>query len=196
MATRSTLSKQFAPASLTLTPGKSALALLIGAACAFTAGFLAPPDLIAPGCILAFGLAWATMIDADRFILPDVLTLGLVVAGLLVALTRGISAAQPYILGAIAGYLALASIAWLYRRLRRRNGLGLGDAKLLAAGGAWVGWTGLPFIVLFASAICLASLLAIAIWKRRRISSGPVAFGPFLAAGIWIVWLVQATGQA
>lgn len=154
------------------------------------------PEHAAAGCILAFGLAWAAVIDSDRLILPDLLTLGLVVTGLMFALTGGVVAAQPYIFGAIAGYVTLAGVAWLYRRLRKRNGLGLGDAKLLAAGGAWLGWAALPFIVLIASVVCLASLIALAIARHQKVTSGPVPFGPYLAAGIWIVWLVQLSGRA
>lgn len=191
---RSVLSTPNAPAGLGLSPAKSVVALVIGVACAISGAVLAS-EHAAAGCVLAFGLAWAAMIDSDRFILPDVLTLGLVVAGLLIALPNGIAAAQPYILGAIAGYATLAGVAWIYRRLRKRHGLGLGDAKLLAAGGAWLGWAGLPFVVLIASVACLASVVAMAVWRRRGVTTGPVAFGPFLASGIWIVWLLQTSGR-
>jgi len=91
--------------------------------------------------------------------------------------------------GAAFGYLGLQGVAWLYRRLRGRDGLGGGDAKLLAAGGAWVGIGGLP-TVLFAGAgiaLIVAGILILAGYRVRRDTALP--FGPFLALGIWFVWL-------
>lgn len=183
-------------AYLALPARKSALALSIGLFAAAIGAAIAPPGLALAGLVLALGLAWASMIDIDRFILPDALTLGLVVTGLLVALLNGIQAAQPYIFGAIAGYLTLAGAAWIYKRARGRNGLGLGDAKLLAAAGAWLGWTALPFVILMASLGCLMFVCASTIWRGRSALSEPVSFGPYIAGAIWVIWLVQLDGRA
>ena len=124
-------------ALLGLPAKKRAPALWIPLIASVPTTFLTTPELAFASFVLALGLAWAAMIDIDRFVLPDILTLGLIVIGLALALREGPSAAWPYIAGAAAGYLALAGVAQIYRRVRGRNGLGLGDAKLLAVAGAW-----------------------------------------------------------
>lgn len=181
-------------ASLALPPRKALFACVLATIGALLSALLAPPASALAGALLAFALAWAAAVDFDRFILPDALTLGLVVIGLLLIASHGLAAALPNIIGAIGGYLALAGLAWCYRRFRARNGLGLGDAKLLAAGGAWLGWTALPFVLLAASLTCLVAVTAVALVQRRPITSGPVPFGPYLAFAIWIVWFIQMRG--
>lgn len=143
------------------------------------------------------GLGWAllalALIDARHFLLPDALTLPLVPAGLAVALAGGASwpvPARDALIGAGAGYLALLGVAWLYRRLRGREGLGRGDAKLLAGAGAWTGWTGLPSVVLIAALAALGWVAAAWLIRGRRPRLGRrVAFGVFLALGTWLVVL-------
>jgi len=183
-------------ATLALSSRKAGLALGIGLIAALAGAAIGPPNMALTGSLLAFSLAWAAMVDLDRFILPDVLTLGLVVAGLVIALRDGLLGAQPYLIGAAAGYLSLAAVAGIYRRLRGRNGLGMGDAKLLAAAGAWLGWTALPFVLLIASLVCLVLIGGQAILRRQPILSGAIPFGPHLAGAIWIVWLARLNGHA
>ena len=133
------------------------------------------------GCALGWTLLTLGWIDAVSLRLPDGLTLPLLLAGLGEALWLEPDAVTGRAFGAAVGYTLLWGVAWGYRRLRRREGLGLGDAKLLAAGGAWVG------VALLGEAVLGAALagLAWALARRRRM----VAFGPFLAAAIWMVWL-------
>ena len=181
---------------LELPAKRRALALWITLIASIPTAFLTTPELALASFILALGLAWAAMIDIDRFVLPDILTLSLIVIGLALALREGPSGAWPYIVGTAAGYLALAGVAQIYRRVCGRNGLGLGDAKLLTVAGAWLGWMARPFVVLIASLVCLVSLGAIALWRRQTIPSGPIPFGPYLAGAIWIVWLVHIGGRA
>jgi leader peptidase (prepilin peptidase)/N-methyltransferase len=83
----------------------------------------------------------------------------------------------------------LAAAAYLYRLLRNREGLGLGDAKLMAAIGAWVGWQQLPSVLLFASLLGLLFAVAMSFRGRRISLSDRLPFGAFLAAGGWLVWL-------
>jgi leader peptidase (prepilin peptidase)/N-methyltransferase len=154
---------------------------------------------IAPGWPLwvVCGLGWALLalglIDARHFLLPDALTLPLLGAGGVLALAGGRAwpiAPVDAALGAGFGYLALMAVGFLYRRLRGREGLGQGDAKLLAAAGAWTGWIGLPSVVLLAAVAALAWAAAEALVRRRRIEPGQrVAFGVFLALGTWLVVL-------
>lgn len=182
-------------ASLALPSRKALLALTVGTVGAISGAVIGAPQSALAGCVLALALAWAAIVDLDRFILPDVLTLGLVVVGLTIALGDGLQAALPYLLGAMAGYIALAALAGFYKHVRKRSGLGLGDAKLLAAAGAWLGWSALPFVVLLASLSGLACLGVWAIFKRSRAPIGAIAFGPYLAGAIWVVWLVRSSGR-
>jgi leader peptidase (prepilin peptidase)/N-methyltransferase len=180
------------PASLVLPPGRAAVALYLGLIGSLACLAIGSPEDVLPGAVLSFGLAWASMVDIDRFILPDVLTLGLVVVGLGDALNDGWLAAQTRAIGAAAGYGALALVAEVYRRLRGRSGLGMGDAKLLAVGGAWLGWTALPAVLLIASLGCLALVGAQAVLRGSRMPAGPIPFGPYLAAAIWLLFLFAA----
>ena len=87
------------------------------------------------------------------------------------------------------GYGCFVLIAWLYHKIRGRDGLGLGDAKLFAAAGAFVGWQGLPLVLLVASG---GGVVAILLLRLRGRVIGPtdiIPFGPFLGFGFWLVWL-------
>jgi leader peptidase (prepilin peptidase)/N-methyltransferase len=118
--------------------------------------------------------------------LPDALTLPLIPAGLAAAQVLTPPSFFDHCLGLVVG----AGLPWLlaagYRRLRRRDGLGGGDIRLSAAAGAWVGWQGVPSVILLASLIALGWLV---IAGRARQTARPLAFGPFLALGFWVVWL-------
>ena len=131
---------------------------------------------------LALVLLFAALIDLRRMILPDWLTLPLIPLGWAMAAVRAPDLPDRLI-GAAAGFAFFAGIAALYRRLRGRDGLGLGDAKLLAAAGAWVGWRDLPSVVLLGSVGALIWSLA-----ARRDFGRPLPFGPFLAGAFWLVW--------
>jgi leader peptidase (prepilin peptidase)/N-methyltransferase len=147
-----------------------------------------PEPLAWAGCALGWVLIAAAMIDLQHYWLPDPLILPLIPAGLLVSwLMTGAVTAQG--IGVIAGYASVAAIRWLYRMLLSREGIGLGDAKLLGAAGSWVGWTSLPSVALIAAVTALA--IGFACSRRRRCGAGdaPIAFGPCLALGFWIVWL-------
>jgi leader peptidase (prepilin peptidase)/N-methyltransferase len=150
---------------------------------------LADDAALMPGtCLLGWGLLLLGAIDRRTGLLPDMLTLPLILAGLLVALFEpGVPPADRAI-GAAVGYLLFAGLAVAYRRLRGRDGLGLGDAKLLAAGGAWLGWQALPWVVLVGAGAALVVILASARGQLSRHTA--IAFGPWLALGIWAMRLV------
>lgn len=142
---------------------------------------------------VSLALGWTLLalaaIDLRHYLLPDVLTLPLIPTGLAVAWLIEPAGLVDHVIGAVAGLGGFALIAWLYRRLRRREGLGLGDAKLLAGGGAWLGWQALPSVVVIAAAAALAVALAGALAGAKLAATTRIAFGPYLALGIWAVWL-------
>jgi leader peptidase (prepilin peptidase) / N-methyltransferase len=162
------------------------LAALLAALWSFA---VLPGPVAWSGCLLGWTLIAASMIDLRHYWLPDALTLPLVPTGLLIAwMTTGTISDQ--VIGAITGFAVLAVVRRLYWSIRGREGLGLGDAKLLAAAGAWVGWAGLPSVVLIAAATALTVHLPTAVHRRDQgAESSPIAFGPYLAIGLWIVWL-------
>lgn len=150
---------------------------------------LLPGWLAWASCGLGWTLLALSVIDAKRLILPDELTLPLIPAGLVVAWVIDPDRLPEHALAAAAGFLLVAAIAVGYRRLRGREGIGLGDAKLLAGAGAWVSWQGLPGVVLLAAS---AGLVGALFWRLRTGSLSPqqeLPFGPYLAGGFWVIWL-------
>jgi leader peptidase (prepilin peptidase) / N-methyltransferase len=142
---------------------------------------------------VSVGLGWTLLalaaLDHRTFVLPDAMTLPLISAGLVVAWAIDPGLLIGHALGALAGFASFAAIAVAYRATRSREGLGLGDAKLLAAAGAWLGWQALPSVVLIAAASGLALALAAALGGAKLAWTSKVAFGPHLALAFWLVWL-------
>ena len=134
----------------------------------------------AAACLLLWTLLALTMIDADTQYLPDDLTLPLLWAGLLVNLGGLFTPLPSAVIGAIAGYLTLWTVYWLFKLIRGKEGMGYGDFKLLAALGAWLGWTMLPLIVLLSSAVGAVIGLGLIAFKGRD-NELPIPFGPYLA---------------
>ncbi|SAL87022.1 prepilin peptidase [Caballeronia arvi] len=156
-----------------------------------TTGLLAVLSLYAFGpswpAAAAFGLCAtllaAGLIDYDTRYLPDVLTLPLLWAGLIVNFGEGgFATLHDAVTGAIAGYLFLWCVYWLFKLVRGVEGMGYGDFKLLAAIGAWLGWASLAQVVLIA-AVAGAAFGIVATWMKRMRFEEPLPFGPFLAAG-------------
>ena len=142
---------------------------------------------------LGFGYALLAMtcIDFDTQLLPDDLTLPLLWAGLLVNLNGTFVPLHEAVIGAAAGYLALWSIYWLFKLATGKEGMGYGDFKLLAALGAWLGWTMLPTIVLLSSIVgAIVGIGLIVLTKHGR--ETPIPFGPYLAAAGLIALLYGA----
>lgn len=139
--------------------------------------------------LLGWWLLTLGWIDWRHTILPDALTLPLIVIGLAVAGVIEPERLWDPLLGVVFGYAGLWAVAWAYRRLRGREGLGLGDAKLLAAAGAWVGVTGLPSVLAGAAVAALAAAVGMMLAGRRLDRYSALPFGPFLAAATWLVWL-------
>lgn len=132
--------------------------------------------------LFCWSLIALTFIDADTQLLPDQITQPLIWLGLLVNLGGVFTSLPSALIGATAGYLSLWSIYWLFKLLTGKEGMGYGDFKLLAAIGAWLGWSMLPVVILLSSlvgAVVGVSLIAFA----RHARSQPIPFGPYLAGG-------------
>jgi len=130
----------------------------------------------------------AAMIDADTTLLPDSMNYPLLWAGLLAALLGVSPVSLPNaVAGAMAGYLSLWSVYWLFKLLTGKEGMGYGDFKLLAALGAWTGWQYLPLIILLSSVVGLVFTLLVTLFGGEKRTQIP--FGPYLAAAGWIALL-------
>lgn len=131
-------------------------------------------------CVLLWTLVALTFIDFDTQYLPDNLTLPLLWAGLVANLFGVFVPLADAVIGAIAGYLVLWVVYWIFRLVRNKEGMGHGDFKLLAALGAWLGWQALPLIVLLSSVVGAAIGILLIVFRRRD-HNIPLAFGPYLA---------------
>jgi leader peptidase (prepilin peptidase) / N-methyltransferase len=157
------------------------------------AALVVVPDEAMSAALLGWTLLALALVDVRHGILPDLLTLPLLLAGLVLAAVAEGGVPVDALIGAAAGYAAFAGVAALYRRLRRREGLGLGDAKLLAAGGAWLGWSALPVVVAGAAFSALAVVALDALRGRPAVADREIRFGPFLCLALWAVFLYRET---
>jgi len=147
--------------------------------------------------VAALPLTWTLLalavIDIDRKLLPDSLTLPLLWAGLLLSLFTLDGGplfvdVRSSVIGAAAGYLSLWSVYQLFKLVTGKEGMGYGDFKLLAALGAWMGWQLLPLIILLSAAVgAIVGTVAILVGGRSRHT--PIPFGPYLATAGWIALL-------
>jgi leader peptidase (prepilin peptidase)/N-methyltransferase len=145
-------------------------------------------------CLLGWWLLALGWIDLRRWLLPDALTLPLIIAGLAAAFLFNPDQLTERALGAALGYLSLTAIAALYRASRGREGLGGGDAKLLAASGAWLGAAALPQVILVAALSALAAAAGLRLAGIRLGIHSALPFGPFLALATWVLWLLSPLG--
>lgn len=163
---------------------------LAGAVVAVSAAFVFDGGLYWVSCGLGWVLVMLAATDWRHMVLPDGLTFPLLAAGLGVAYAIDPAKLAGHTLGAGIGYLLFAGTAVLYRRLRGREGLGLGDAKLMAAAGAWLGWAGLASVIIWGGLTALAWIVISSAVSGDKLSAArALPFGTFLAFGIWLVWL-------
>ena len=145
--------------------------------------------LLISSLLLAWTLACLAAVDVAAYRLPDSLTLPLLAAGLVATAFLPGRPILGHLAGAAIGWGSLAALAWAYRRWRGIDGIGAGDAKLLGAAGAWLGWSPLPSVLL---AACAAAFLwvALRVVRRGRVAlAARVAFGAPLCLAIWAIWL-------
>lgn len=157
------------------------------AAFAVAAAALAADGLAARAWVDA-GLGWALLaaawIDARTMILPDTITLPLILAGLAATAVFDPAALTDHAAATVLGYLAFRLLAVGYRALRGRDGLGAGDAKLLGAAGAWLGVAALPGVVLLAAFLGIIGIVGRGMFDRGRLAQ-PAPFGPALALALF-----------
>ncbi|MFS2006761.1 prepilin peptidase [Duganella sp. CT11-25] len=135
-----------------------------------------------------YSLIAMTFIDFDTQLLPDDLTYPLLWGGLLMNVNGTFVPLQDAVIGAAIGYLALWSIYWLFKLATGKEGMGYGDFKLLAALGAWMGWTMLPTIILLSSVVGAVVGIALMVFAKHGRNT-PIPFGPYLAAAGLIAML-------
>ena len=135
--------------------------------------------------IFVWSLIALAVIDLNTQLLPDDITLPLLWLGVLVNMNDGFTDLHSAIIGVMAGYLSLWSIYWCFKLITGKEGMGYGDFKLLAAIGAWLGWSMLPIVILFSSLVgAIAGVgLIIAAKLKKNI---PIPFGPYLVGGALI----------
>ena len=159
-------------------------------------------------CTAALVFTWALLtlaiIDFDTQLLPDDITLPLLWAGLLLSLGNVFVSVESAVIGAVAGYLTLWTVYWLFKFATGKEGMGYGDFKLLAALGAWLGWQALPQIILLSAVSGAAFGIAMMLFRGRD-RQIPIPFGPYLATAGWISllwgddltrWYLQLSGIA
>lgn len=149
----------------------------------FGLSYLGVAALVFTWCLIAL-----TMIDVDTQLLPDDITLPLLWLGLIVNSFDLVVPLQDAVWGAIAGYLSLWSVYWLFKLVTGKEGMGYGDFKLLGALGAWMGWQMLPQVILLSSFVGAALGIAMIV-ARGRDKNIPIPFGPYLAIAGWIAFL-------
>jgi leader peptidase (prepilin peptidase)/N-methyltransferase len=147
--------------------------------------------LVLLGCA-SVSLAW---IDFRQGIIPDWLNLGIALLGIIRAASIG---GWPFVAEAVVEAALVGVVIWLLRwiyfRLRNRQGLGLGDVKLLAASTLWIGIAGVPLQLLIAALTALAAALALHVAGTRMTRHTALPFGPFLAFGLMVAILLQQNG--
>ena len=138
--------------------------------------------------VLTWGLICLTMIDFDHMLLPDQFTYPLLWLGLLINIDATIVPLDQAVIGAVAGYMSLFSVFWLFKLITGKEGMGHGDFKLLAVFGAWMGWQLLPLLILMASAVGAVIGISLMLFKNHSREQA-IPFGPYLAIAGWICLL-------
>lgn len=171
-----------------------ALIAFLAITIAATSFFVFEPSIALVSCLLGWTMLAIAVVDSRRFIIPDILSLPSIPAGLLVArmLKDGPGhhlAMLEHVGAAVIGATIFYTIRQIYFVWRNREGLGLGDVKLAASAGAWTGLPGLGHVLLLACILAISFVLLTHLRSVRSIRrSTAVAFGVFLAPSIWVVW--------
>lgn len=168
--------------------------VITGLLSAYTAWHFGPTLQTAGALLLIWSLVALAAIDLDTQLLPDAITLPLLWLGLAFNIGTTYVDLTSAVIGAMAGYLALWSVFWMFKLATGKEGMGYGDFKLLAALGAWLGWSMLPTIILLSSVVGAIVGISLIVAARHG-RNVPIPFGPYLAAagGIALFWGPQMT---
>jgi leader peptidase (prepilin peptidase)/N-methyltransferase len=146
--------------------------------------------------ILAFAFIIVFFIDLKHYIIPNILTFPLMILGFVKSFDPNLNSLFPNylnsLIGGIFGYGIIWSIIFFYKQIRNKEGMGLGDAKLLAAIGFWFGWISIPFVIFSSSIVALILVIPSLLNKSRKFSS-QIPFGPFIIIGciLYIIFIDQ-----
>lgn len=168
--------------------------IVTGLLSAYTAWHFGPTLQTVGALLLLWSLIALAAIDVDTQLLPDAITLPLLWLGLAFNTASTYVDLSTAVIGAMAGYLSLWTVFWLFKLATGKEGMGYGDFKLLAALGAWLGWTMLPAIILLSSVVgAIVGITLIVVARHGR--NIPIPFGPYLAAAgvIALFWGQELT---
>jgi leader peptidase (prepilin peptidase) / N-methyltransferase len=179
-----------------ISPRYPVVELLGGIAAAWSATRFGFTPAAFGAMVFLWAIIAASFIDFDTQLLPDTITLPLLWLGLLLNAGGVFIDLRSAVIGAVAGYLALWSVYWLFKLVTGKEGMGYGDFKLLAAIGAWCGWQMLPLTIILSSFIGAAVGIALMVFARHG-RNVPIPFGPYLGAAgvVALFWGPQLTRQ-
>lgn len=166
---------------------------LLSGVVAWQFGFGWPAVLL---LVLTWSLLVLSLIDAEHQLLPDAIVLPVLWLGLLINSQSILTSLPDALFGAMAGYLSLWSVFWLFKLVTGKEGMGYGDFKLLAMLGAWGGWQILPLTIILSSMV--GAILGVIILRlQSKGLAQPLPFGPYLAIAGWIaiLWGEQITNS-
>jgi leader peptidase (prepilin peptidase) / N-methyltransferase len=148
--------------------------------------------------LLAAAALWVAVVDLDRFEIPDLAIIAIFALGVVWSLQSfGIDrdVISEMTMRSLLAAGLLFAVRELYRKLRRIEGLGLGDVKLAGAGALWLSWPHIVFALLIAAVAAIMLVLVRAMLTGERVQTRiAIPFGAFLAPAIWVAWIVQAGG--
>jgi leader peptidase (prepilin peptidase)/N-methyltransferase len=170
-------------------PAIEAAGLAIGA----VAGLVAPDATGLAGAMFGWILLALAALDVTAFWLPDRLTGSLAATGMLAGAIGFDPPLSDRLIGGVAGFAVLAAIAWGYRALRHRDGMGGGDPKLFGAIGLWLGWRMLPAVLVMASLVGLGVVLFAHLTGRRMTRETALPFGALLAVAAYPAWIAMVS---
>lgn len=168
--------------------------LAVYGAMLWASGVFALPQIAVSSLVLASLLIWVSAWDFRHFEIPDLANLLLVFSGLAAVLIRAPHDFWQHGSAALLWGGFFWGVSETYFRLRCREGLGLGDAKLMAGVGAWLGLVPPISVVLMATLGGIGFTIVMAVANQRPASQRPIAFGPFLCISAWAVWLFGPIG--
>tara|TARA_B100000575_G_scaffold216085_1_gene176764 strand:+ start:71 stop:835 length:765 start_codon:yes stop_codon:yes gene_type:complete len=149
--------------------------------------------------VLGLSFVIIFFIDLKHYIIPNVLTFSLMIIGFLKSFDPNLNPIFPNfinsLIGGIFGYLIIWSIIYFYKQIRNKEGMGLGDAKLLSAIGFWFGWISIPFVIFLSSIIALLFVIPSLIKKSKKLSS-QIPFGPYIIIGTLIYLIFESNIQS